>query len=216
MWFNILVVAPPLLIAVMLHEIAHGWMAGKLGDPTARLMGRITLNPIAHIDLFMTIILPGLLIISGSPIVFGGAKPVPVDPRYFKEPRRGMLWVAAAGPVVNFILAGLSLILLKVVFCFAHFFPYWVTQVPVLMCAHSAIINVVLGSFNLLPVPPLDGGRIAVGILPPAWAAKWARLERYGILLVLVLLYFGLPQLMLEPMVELVMDIANQIYDSSF
>src|SRR5689334_20436405 len=102
--FNTLLFAPPLLLAVIAHEVAHGWVAEKLGDPTARRMGRITFNPIVHIDLWMTIILPGLLILAGSPILFGGAKPVPINPTHFKNPRRGMAYVAMAGPLTNFCL----------------------------------------------------------------------------------------------------------------
>jgi Zn-dependent protease len=110
---KIIIYAPPLLLAVMLHEIAHGWVAYKLGDPTAKNSGRLTLNPLKHIDPFMTIIFPGLLILANSPVVFGGAKPVPINPRYFENIRKGMMLVAFAGPCTNIILAVLSLILLK-------------------------------------------------------------------------------------------------------
>ena len=198
-FYHILISAPPLLIAVILHEIAHGLAAKKLGDPTASDAGRLTLNPIKHIDPFWTILLPAMLILAGSPVIFGGAKPVPVDPRYFKRPRKDMMWVALAGPATNIILAVLSLLL------------YWGVNVAVLALVGnqpvseitafcftvvyqwiqtSVLINTVLALFNLIPIPPLDGGRIAVGLLPWQLARKWMRLERYGILIVFGLLYF--------------------------
>ncbi len=202
---NILLMAPPLIVAVVLHEVAHGYVAEKLGDPTARDRGRITLNPLKHIDLFMTILLPLMLILSKVGIVFGGAKAVPVNPLYFKNPRKGMLWVALAGPVTNFILAAISFGLL-------YFFDWaikvemyaavLVHQLVLGWCAYSVLINIVLGLFNLLPVPPLDGGRIMVGILPEGLAMQYARLERFGFAIVIVMIYFGVPQLVLEPVIS--------------
>ncbi len=199
--------APPLLVAVILHEVAHGYAAERLGDPTARKLGRINLNPLVHIDPFMTVILPGILILSGSPIVFGGAKPVPVDPRYFKNPRRGMAYVALAGPVTNFILASLFyLLMVGLVHSpkLLELFPTWVSFTLVYWILHSIIINLVLGLFNLLPVPPLDGGRIAVGFLPLSMARPIAKLERYGLLIVIGLLYFGVVDRYLGPVIEFV------------
>ncbi len=191
--FTILVIAPPLLIAVILHEIAHGLVAERLGDPTARSMGRISLNPLVHIDPFLTVVLPLLLIASHSPVVFGGAKPVPINPAYFRNPRKGMLWVAIGGPATNFLLAVVSyllLILYHMAFGAAaqsslHF------ALPLAWLEYSILINVILGVFNLIPIPPLDGGRIAVGLLPLPIARQWAKLERFGIILLFLLLYFG-------------------------
>lgn len=165
---SLLFSVPPFLFAIILHEVAHGYVAYKLGDPTAKMLGRITLNPIQHIDMFMSIILPGLLILSHSPIIFGGAKPVPVNPGYFKNPKRDMAIVAAAGPAVNFILAFLAFQLSLVLPDIASgsiislLIPVWLI--------YSIIINIALGLFNLLPIPPLDGGRIMVGILPHSLA----------------------------------------------
>lgn len=195
-------VLPPLFLSVILHEIAHGWVAGKLGDPTAKSMGRITLNPLRHIDPFMTIVLPALLIAMHSPFIFGGAKPVPINPRNLKNPRRDMIWVALAGPVVNFALAFLFHLLLVNL----HFSPAQRNSLlPLLITfwlAYGIIINLVLGVFNLLPIPPLDGGRIVVGILPEALARRWARLERFGLLIVIALLASGVLDQLLAPLLQ--------------
>ena len=200
-----LIALPPLIVAVVVHEVAHGWIAEKLGDPTARAMGRITANPIKHIDLFMTILLPTLLIVSGSPVVFGGAKPVPVNPGYFKNPRKDMAYVALAGPVSNFILALLCLLLCKLLgglsndvnqlSLFEGLLLWWSIQ--------GFIINLILGLFNLLiPFPPLDGGRIVVGILPLDAARAWSKLEPYGLPLVFLLLYLGIIDAVLIPILD--------------
>jgi len=200
--FGIIISAPPLLVAIILHEIAHGYTAWKLGDPTAKAMGRITLNPIKHIDPVLSLLLPGLLILSGSPVIFGGAKPVPVNPMYFKNPRQGMALVALAGPITNFILCA---------FCYITFIallPYAENSISIsllkLWLLGGIIINLALGLFNLIPLPPLDGGRIAVGFLPLYLARYWARLEPYGLLLIFALLYFGIPQEILGPAIEFV------------
>lgn len=200
--------APPLLVAVILHEIAHAWVAEKLGDPTARKLGRITLNPLRHIDPVMTILLPGLLILSGSPVVFGGAKPVPVNPFHFRNPRQGMAIVAIAGPVTNFLLAGISLILFQSIgkVPLSEFpLPTDVTLLFGRWLLHSILINLILAIFNLIPIPPLDGGRILVGFLPLPMARKIAKLERWGLLLVFFVLYSGIFQHVLGPIVETVL-----------
>jgi len=202
--FKILLLAPPLLVAVVLHEVAHGIAAEKLGDTTARKLGRITLNPIKHIDPFMTIALPAMLIFSGSPVIFGGAKPVPVNPMVFKNPRRGMAYVALAGPVSNFILASICAVLLHLL---AILLPSGlstnlITLLIVGWLVQGLIINLILGCFNLLPVPPLDGGRIAVGFLPLNAAKLWAKLEPFGILVVFALLYSGFVDSLILPVIE--------------
>lgn len=193
LWFNVLTIAPALLVAVILHEIAHGLAAERLGDKTARDQGRITLNPIKHIDPYMTIGLPLFLIVLGSPVVFGGAKPVPVNPMVFKDPRRGMAFVAIAGPLTNFLLmiASYLLIFLGAQSGIFEAMPAMVATVIFYMLVQSVIINLVLGTFNLLPVPPLDGGRIAVGLLPLSIARKFHYIERFGLLIVFGLLLSG-------------------------
>lgn len=203
---NPLLTVPPLLVAVILHEVAHGYAAEKLGDPTARRLGRITLNPIKHIDLWMTILLPGLLILANAPIIFGGAKPVPVDPRNFSNPRIGMMWVALAGPVTNFILAGC---------CYALLVgaaqlgigdaPTDALSLLLGWLVYGIVINLILALFNLVPIPPLDGGRIAVGLLPVPLARALARLEPFGILIVMVLLMSGVLNRVLSPLLRVIL-----------
>lgn len=206
---SIVLLAPPLIVAVVIHEVAHGWVAEKLGDPTARALGRITLNPIKHIDPVLTLLLPGLLILSGSPVVFGGAKPVPVDPRHFKNPRRGMAIVALAGPVVNFILAAACCLALKFSIPYLQSGalqpPSAVSLVAFGWLFHGLLVNLVLGTFNLIPIPPLDGGRILVGFLPLPWARRVAKLERWGLPLVFLLLYLGAVRQVLDPIVSTVL-----------
>lgn len=208
---NTLVIAPGLLVAVILHEVAHGWVAERMGDPTARQAGRITLNPIRHIDPFMTIVLPALLIISGSPIVFGGAKPVPINPYYFNNPRKGMVWVALAGPFINLLLAAISYLLFL---SLREITPETnlgtiVNSITISLLTYSVIINVILASFNLLPIPPLDGGRIAVGILPEAIAGPLAKVEPYGLIIVVVLLIGGLLGKIIGPLLEMVLNLMS-------
>lgn len=194
----------PLLVAVICHEVMHGIVAERLGDPTARSQGRITLNPIVHIDPMMTIIVPAILILSGSPIVFGGAKPVPVNPVYFKNPRRGMAIVAMAGPLTNITLATCSYILFRIFLGVSAWLPLpaIASQMILAWLAISIPVNLVLAIFNLFPVPPLDGGRIAVGFLPLEWARKVARLERYGLVIVILCLYLGIFNKILSPVIN--------------
>ncbi|PJC67548.1 MAG: site-2 protease family protein, partial [Zetaproteobacteria bacterium CG_4_8_14_3_um_filter_59_5] len=157
--------ALPVMLAIVLHEVAHGWMADKLGDDTARWMGRLTLNPIKHIDPIGTILVPAMLLVFGSPILFGYAKPVPVNFRKLRHPKRDMVWVALAGPVTNVLLAIASAALLALMVQLPEDMV-WLAQPVASMCQASIIINMVLCIFNLIPLPPLDGGRVAVGLLP--------------------------------------------------
>lgn len=204
MLIKIITFGIPLLIAVILHEIAHAWVADKLGDPTSRLLGRISLNPLVHIDPVMTILVPGFLILSGSPFIFGGAKPVPVNPLRFDDPRRGMAMVALAGPLTNFTLAALFAPLAKMVAASPTMFfgsPI-ITGMILVFLIQSVVINVVLGVFNLIPIPPLDGGRIAVGYLPDSLAEPYSKLEPYGFFILIALLAGGVIDKLLGPSVR--------------
>lgn len=187
----------PVVFAITAHEVAHGWVAKKYGDNTASMLGRLTLNPIKHIDLLGTIIIPGLLLITGTGFIFGWAKPVPVDPRNFKNPRQDMAIVALAGPLSNLLMAvGWALIARLGVTIGAQ------TEAISLPLIYSGVagisINLVLALINLLPIPPLDGSRILSGILPNYWAWQYNRLERFGFIILLVLLYTRVLNLILE------------------
>jgi len=166
----------PVLIAITFHEAAHGFIARFLGDETASRLGRVSLNPLRHIDPFGTILLPALLLLARSPFLFGYAKPVPVNFRALRNPRYGMVLVAAAGPAMNIGLA----IVAGLCFHLIVYLPVTVAQWVALNLKNALIINVTLAVFNLFPLPPLDGGRIAVGLLPNVLGKQLARLERYG------------------------------------
>lgn len=167
-----LIVSPLLLVSLVLHELAHGWVAYKLGDPTAKMYGRLTLNPIKHLDTWGTIMLVVTFLGSGGTFFFGWAKPVPVDPRYFKDGQRGMAWVGAAGPITNFTLAVAAAGLIWLTFTRSAFLLE--------MCWMLFVLNIILGTLNLIPIPPLDGSRVVGGFLPRATHRKWAELDRYG------------------------------------
>ena len=176
----------PVLLAVTLHEAAHGWVASKLGDDTALRLGRVTFNPLRHIDLFGTVLLPAaLLFLSGGRMRFGFAKPVPVNFARLRKPRRDMVLVAAAGPVTNLALAVVSAALFHALPLLGGDAREWVA----LNLVNSVWINVILCIFNMIPLPPLDGGRVAVGLLPPPLAMRLARLERVGIVILLGVLF---------------------------
>ena len=180
----------PVVIAITFHEAAHGWVADRLGDDTARRRGRVTLNPLRHIDRFGTIVLPALLILLKSPFVFGYAKPVPVNFARLNHPKRDMVWVALAGPGANILLALAAGILLHLVTVFPEDLEQWLGA----NLEIAILINVVLAVFNMLPLPPLDGGRVMVGLLPVHLAVRFARIERYGFM-ILIGLIFVLPML---------------------
>jgi len=172
-----------LIFSAILHEVMHGIIAEKLGDPTARVAGRITLNPIPHIDPIMTILLPAILLISGSPIIFGAAKPVPVNPLFLRDGRKDMALVALAGPATNLLLAICAALLLKASISL---------EIPLLNLVLQSVIvyNIVLGLLNLIPVPPLDGSKIFSIILPDEMAMKFQSISPFGIFILLSLLFF--------------------------
>ncbi len=185
--FQVSVWTIPVLLAITLHEAAHGWVAWRLGDDTAYRAGRVTFNPLRHIDPFGTVLLPALmLVLSGGRIMFGFAKPVPVNFRRLNRPRRDMVYVAAAGPGVNLTLAVVSASLLNVVGMFPDEFAGWLT----FNLQNSVWINVLLAVFNMLPLPPLDGGRVAVGLLPRSLARPLARVERFGFVIIIGAIFF--------------------------
>jgi Zn-dependent protease len=188
--YNVLILVAILLFSAIVHEVSHGLMAEKLGDDTAREQGRITLNPIVHIDPFGSIMLPLILIMAGSPIIFGAAKPVPVNFNNLRNPKLGMALVSLAGPLSNFALAILFVIPIKLGLVNS-------VSYPILM--QAILINLVLGTFNLVPSPPLDGSKILAALAPNDWMYKILEWERYGFLLVIVFLYLGWLERILLP-----------------
>ncbi|MDO8573865.1 MAG: site-2 protease family protein [Candidatus Daviesbacteria bacterium] len=173
-----------LLFSVIIHEVMHGLVALKFGDTTAQRAGRLTLNPIPHIDLFGTILLPAILIFTGSPILFGWAKPVPVNPLNFTSLRKGELFVSAAGILANFSLAILAAVIFHILNALPQTFPALLGS----LLRFTVLINLVLGIFNLFPIPPLDGSKILLSQLPYKLAKSYQKLEPYGILILLILL----------------------------
>ena len=191
---KIAVMAPPLVFAIVFHEVAHGWVANRLGDPTARNAGRLTLNPLPHIDLFGTIIMPLFLYLAtAGQFVFGYAKPVPIDPRYFRNPKQGMALSSIAGPGINILMAVFFSILLRFIFTATKgtHLNEMTSQVfftTALILSYGVLINVALAVLNLIPVPPLDGSRIVYWLLPNKLGANYYRLAPFGMIILVALL----------------------------
>jgi Zn-dependent protease len=196
---ELIILAPPLLFALTFHEFAHGFAAYRLGDPTAKDAGRLTLNPLKHLDPLGTI--------AFFFIKFGWAKPVPVNPSYFQNPKKDMLWVALAGPVTNLALAVISAMLTRGLWMLATALPYSAAAEAILVPLNSMLIasvwiNLVLCIFNFLPIPPLDGSRILMGLLPNNLALSYMRIERFGFIIILVLAFSGLLSKAIVPIIS--------------
>jgi len=215
--------ALPLLFAMVLHEYAHGWVANRCGDPTAKIQGRLTMNPLAHIDPFGTVILPLLCLLMPGGFLLGWAKPVPIDPRLMHQPRRDMALVAAAGPAMNLALAiGSALLFALLISVDSTIESYWSRSEPTqpldswhamfllpitVMLRYSVLINVLLMLFNLLPLPPLDGGRILTSLLPDSAAMALRRVEPYGMFILMGLI-------ILDPQIHVIHTITSTLTDS--
>ncbi len=180
-------------IALTVHEFAHGFVAYKKGDPTAKFSGRLTLNPLAHIDPIGTFLLPLFLIISGSPVVFGWAKPVPINTWLLRNPKKDIVQIALAGPLANFLFA----VLLGILYRILSFIPFFKIILPELI-----FLNLLLCVFNLIPIPPLDGSRILSGLLPYPWSLKYSMIEPYGFIIIIILLFLGIGDWLLLPIVN--------------
>lgn len=208
------VIILPLLLAITLHEAAHAWAANKLGDNTAKMLGRVSFNPFVHVDPFGTVLLPIILLMSGAPFLFGYAKPVPVNFSRLNNPRRDMVFVALAGPAANILLVICAALLLHIV----GFLPAMAGDWLLKNIFFTIQINAVLAAFNMLPIPPLDGGRVAVGLLPDIIARPLSRLEPYGMFIIIGLFLlpalgqqFGMNFNILWAILEPVMNLIKQL-----
>lgn len=203
---KIAVMAMPMVFAIVFHEVAHGWIADLLGDHTARSMGRLSLNPLPHIDLIGTVILPVLCIVAGTPI-FGYAKPVPIDPRNFRNPKRDMALSALAGPGVNLVMALCFTFLLRIVMAGLEgnvpepLWTWFATPVTY-MLVYGIYINIILAVLNMIPIPPLDGSRVVYWLLPSRLAHAYYQVERYGILILMLVAFTGLLGRIMTPILR--------------
>lgn len=192
----------PVLFGITVHEAAHGWMARRLGDPTAMMLGRLTLNPLKHVDPVGTLLVPGILLLFGG-VIFGWAKPVPVTWQNLKQPKRDMALVALAGPSANLLMALLWALLVKLG-AVVHDELAWVAEPLIFMGIAGIFINAILLVLNLFPLPPLDGGRVLAGLLPNPLAWKLGRIEPYGLIILLILLFTGVLGRLLWPAIAVV------------
>ena len=202
---NLIIAAIPILIAITFHEVAHGFVANKFGDPTAKMMGRLSFNPLVHIDPIGTVVVPVMLfILSNGSFIFGTAKPVPVNFYNLRRPRRDSAIVSAAGPAMNIMIAFISIllyILIQVIFppSLSSAFTQKIMTPLVIMIQYSISFNIFIAAFNLFPVPPLDGGRIVTSLLPTKYSYHFSKLEPYGILIVLALWFTGIAHYIIVP-----------------
>ena len=202
--YGIFILYPLLIFSITMHEYFHGLVAEKFGDDTARYLGRLTLNPLAHIDFFGTFLLPMLSIITGAP-VFGWAKPVPVDFYRLNNPRKDMIFIALAGPSINILIALVAAVLIRTLINIEGFF----FVIPLFQ--YMIRLNIVLGIFNLVPVPPLDGSRVVSGLLPPHLAFQYEKITPYGFFIILFLLTSGILHVLMGPVLNFIVSILLNI-----
>jgi len=199
----------PVLLAITVHETAHGWVARRFGDKTAEMLGRLTLNPIKHIDPVGTILVPAMMLLLPGGFVFGWAKPVPVDWRNFKHPKQDMAWVAAAGPASNLLMALAWALAARVALGLSA--DNWIALPLLFMGVAGIFINTILMVLNLLPLPPLDGGRVLTGLLPAPYAYQFARIEPYGFFILVALLVTGVLGIAMWPVVKLFLQLMASV-----
>jgi len=199
----------PVLLAITVHETAHGWVARRFGDKTAQMLGRLTLNPIKHIDPVGTILVPALMLLLPGGFVFGWAKPVPVDWRNFKHPKQDMAWVAVAGPASNLLMALAWALAARVALGLSS--DNWIALPLLFMGVAGIFINTILMVLNLLPLPPLDGGRVVTGLLPAPYAYQFARVEPYGFFILIALLVTGVLGIVMWPVVKLFLQLMASV-----